>query len=716
MDKSVENNNSREEFHPFCCQNRNIQWNRLKVKYAVSDIDYAIGLARDRIAVLRKIPLDQVNFENILMALEYVEEELGKALSLLSHLDSVNSCDEITKVVSEILPKVSEFTTSIPLDFDLWERVNTYAKSREADRLSQTQKRLLKNTVDLFVDHGANLNPEAKTRLLEISSKLSQLCYKFGDNVLSARNDWEKFVSRDSLSGLPEPVVKSMAQDAEQSGKTGMCKISLEDNYVVACGKYLDDDDLRKEILIVYKNLCRDGKFSNLDIVNEILALKDEEARLLGNDSYSNFTLKHNMLKTKSAVDKFLAEIYEKVKSQFGLDAISLKSYAEDFYAKLNLKNELTPWNNAYLVHKKMQSELGEFNEEQLRPYFEISNVMSGLFKIVEELYGIKIAEKKTVFLESEDDKCPDNCLQVWDKDVKYYEVFEGDGKFIGGFFADLYPRKNKHSGAWCSDLITGGLDRDGNWTHPIGVICANVTKPSHGGASLLLHHEITTIFHEFGHLMHLMFGKVGYPSLNGYHVAMDFVELPSQLMENFCWERRSLDLFAKHHITGELIPSDLFDKLLKSRTFMESLSLMKQLEMAVMDLELHGNYSKYRPYKMLDDVLNDTLSKYMIKYSEKTNSILYRFCHIFSGGYASEYYSYMWSEVLDADAFTVFQSQGVINREVGNLFRSKILSVGDSVDPLESFRFFVHRDPDINPFLVRRGCLKFEINEKNEK
>ncbi|MDR2735919.1 MAG: M3 family metallopeptidase [Puniceicoccales bacterium] len=506
-----------------------------------------------------------------------------------------------------------------------------------------------------------------------------------------------------------------MASEADKAGRAGEYKISLDDSCVEVCSKYLDDDDLRKEILVAHRNLCRDGRFSNQAIVNRILALEDEKARLLGNDSYSNFVLKHNMLKTKADVDSFLAKVYEEAKPQFDKDLTALRLYAKNFYAKTNVDGELTPWNRAYLG-QKMKTDLYGFDREQLRPYFEINNVMNGLFKIVEELYGIKIIEKKTVALGSEAGEYFNGLVQVWDEDVKYYEIFESNGNFIGGFFADLYQRKNKHSGAWCSGLVCGGIHSDGKWHYPVGVICANVPKPTQGEPSLLLHSETEVIFHEFGHLMHLMFGKVDYPSLNGYHVAMDFVELPSQLMENFCWEPRSLALFAKHHISGELIPADLFNRLLASRSFMASLSLMGQLDLTVMDIELYGNYAKYNSCQTLDAVLEDVLGKYRIDYREKPPSIIYRFSHIFSGGYASEYYSYMWSEVLDADAFTLFKANGVIDRATGHLFRDKILSVGDSVDPLENFKFFVKREPDIRPFLMRRGCLQPDVDENKNK
>ncbi|MDR0351103.1 MAG: M3 family metallopeptidase [Puniceicoccales bacterium] len=711
-------NNSSDEFHPFCHEVRPIRWSRLNVESALRDVDYAIGLAQDRIAILRAMPLDQVSFENTIVAMEYINEELSQFSNFFGHLDAVANCDEITKAMPMILAKISKFTLSIPLDQELWKRVEACAKSKKINELSPTKKRLLKNVVDFFMDHGTNLDAKSKARLMKIDEELSQLCYEFGHNVLQARNAWEKFVTKDELLGLPESVMKSMAEDAEKAGRPGEYRVSLKDSYINIYAWYLSNEELRKEILMKARNLCRDDSFSNRDMARKILTLRDESSKLLGNDSHASFALKHNMLKTKADVDKFLAEVYENAKSQFNEDVFSLKDYAKEFYAHADPKGELTPWNVAYLYHKKMQHELDNFDKEQLRPYFEINHVMSGLFKIVEELYGIKIIEKKTAFLESKDDKCPMDCIEVWDKDVRYYEIFENNGDFIGGFFADLYPRKNKHSGAWCCDLIDGGLNSRGGWQHPVGVICANVTKPTQGEQSLLQHREVATIFHEFGHLMHLMFGNVEYPSINGYHVAIDFVELPSQLMENFCWERRSLDIFAKHHATGEPIPDDLFDKLLKSRTFMESLALMRQLELTVMDLELHGNYSKYHSSKSLDGDIDAVLSKYTIDYSEKPNNIMCQFSHIFSGGYASQYYSYMWSEVLDADAFTIFQHQDVVTREVGNLFRNKILSVGDSVDPLESFRNFAQRDPDIKPFLFRRGCLKSSIigKEKEKK
>jgi oligopeptidase A len=692
------------DYHPFLADEDQISWHRLLPKYVEPDIELAIELAQRNIDAIASLPLDGLTFKNTIVALENASNQLDMAWGYVGHLDSTCNSEELRTEFNKMLPRVAEFGANILLNDDLWVRIKTFADSEEAKNLDGIDRRLLNDVLDSFRDSGADLPRKQRERLKEIQIKASEKSQKFSENVLDSRNAWEKYVTDPTeLKGLPEITLNVLREDAKEHGHDGY-RISLIPTSSAKCMQYLENDKLREEIFRASLTIGRSEPFNNHKIMSEILKLRDETAKILGHKTYADLTLKRRMAKSGAAALQFVEDLHDRTGNFFEKDINALENFRTKFFncEKLRLK----PWEVAYLSEKLRQSKF-DFDEEELRPYFKLENVITGLFEIAERLYGIKFAEQPTFFSTDESAVTPEGAIPVWHKDVKYFKAFEENGDYIGGLYFDIHPRKSKHAGGWMNTLKGGYFDENSVWHHPVATICTNLTPSTEKTPSLLSHREVETLFHEFGHTLHHLFGKVKYESMNGTNVAWDFVELPSQIMENFCWDRRSLDIFARHFATGELMPEELFQKMTAARNHLSACNMMGQLSLAKLDLELHQKYKRYEK-KDIECQLERVLESYRMEFSENVPTVVLNFKHIFGGGYAAGYYSYKWAEVLDADAFNKFKEDGVLSRKVGQEFREKILSRGDSEEADVLYRDFMGRDPDIEPLFIRSELVNF--------
>jgi oligopeptidase A len=628
-------------------------------------------------------------FANTMEPLDRLGEHLDYAVGITRHLEAVATTPELRAAYNTVQPPVSQFYSSLPLNQELWRAVQSYAKTEEARQLSSTRQRFLEKTVDNFRRHGAELDPAGKQRISEIDVELAKLTMRFSENVLDSTNEFELVITDEKkLSGLPESAIAMARASAASKGLTdSSCRFTLQAPSYIALMTYLDDAEIRRQVYEAFASRAIEGKHDNRPIISRILELRRDKANLLGYRDFADLVLEDRMAHTGQRAQQFLLDLKQKTDNYFQKENNELREFAK--------KSELAPWDIAYYAEKQ-RAALYDFDEEALRPYFPLESVVYGMFEIVQRLYGIRVVEKPGV--------------PVWDPAVKYYEIHDdsrtSDATLVGAFYADWYPRETKRGGAWMDAFITGIAF--GNRFEPhAGLICGNLTPPVEGRPSLLTHREVQTIFHEFGHLLHHCFSQVEVRSLAGANVAWDFVELPSQIMENWCWEREALDLFAQHYKTGAHIPDDLFEKMRLARNFRAANTQMRQLGFGFVDLALHREFSPQSG----DDVLaysRKILQEFSPARLPEHYAMIASFTHLFASpvGYGAGYYSYKWAEVLDADAFTMFQTSGIFSRDIGSRFRQNILSRGDSQDPAELYRTFMGRDPDPNALLERSGLL----------
>ena len=627
-------------------------------------------------------------FANTMEPLDALTERMDYAVGIARHLEAVATTPALRAAYNAVQPPVSAFYSSLPLNDALWQAVQAYSKTEEARSLSGARRRFLDKTIDNFRRHGAELDAPGKARIAEIDVELSKLTIRFSENVLDSTNEFELVVTDESkLAGLPDSAIAMARASAASKGLNAPAwRFTLQAPSYIALMTYLDDRAIRRQVYEAYVNRALDEKHDNRPVIQRILELRCEKAHLLGYRDFADLVLEDRMAHDGERAQSFLADLKAKTDAYFQKENAELASFAGE--------DELAPWDIGYYAEKQ-RAALFDFDEEALRPYFPLESVVTGMFEIVERLYGIRVVEKPGV--------------PVWDPSVKYYQIHDesrpSNHTLIGAFYADWYPRENKRGGAWMDAFITGVAF--GNRLEPhAGLICGNLTPPVEDRPSLLTHREVQTIFHEFGHLLHHCLSQVEVRSLAGANVAWDFVELPSQIMENWCWEREALDLFARHYQTRQPIPRDLFDKMRNARNFRAANAQMRQLGFGFVDLALHREYSPEQ-----GDVLayaRGILQSFSPAKLPRHYGMIASFTHLFASpvGYGAGYYSYKWAEVLDADAFTMFQTRGIFSRDVGARFRENILSRGDSQDPAELYRTFMGRDPDPNALLERSGLL----------
>ena len=646
-------------------------------------------LLRDAQERLDRLAADKGNrtFENTLLALEAVTERLEHAMGIVGHLESVATYPELRAAYNAVQPRVSEFYSGIPLNENLWRQLKSYAETSEAAQLGGTRARFLKKTVDAFRRSGADLDAAGKARLTEINVGLAKLTTKFSENVLDATNAFELLIEDESrLAGLPPSAVAAARQSAEEKSAKGW-RFTLKEPSYVAVITYLDDAATREHVYRAFNTRASGGPFDNRPVIAKVLALRREKAQLLGYDNFADLVLEERMAKRGASARDFVRSLTKRTRAAFQKEAHEL----QDFRRALEGKDApgLQAWDLGYYAEKLRKTEY-EFDEEELRPYFPFESVLEGLFDLAGRLYGITVKQRTGV--------------PVWEPGVTYYSVHDEDGAWLGAFYADFFPRENKRGGAWMDSLITGAARKDDFRPH-LGVICGNLTPPVGEKPALLTHREVETLFHEFGHLLHHLLSRVEIRSLAGTNVPWDFVELPSQIMENWCWEREALDLFARHYQTSETLPEELFQKLKRTRNFRAGSAQMRQLGFGTVDLALHIDYSLESDGDVMSYAF-DLLRSFSPVKLPSDHAMMAGFSHLFADpvGYGAGYYSYKWSEVLDADAFTRFAKGGIFSPTVGHEFRDQILSKGDSEDPAKLFRSFMGRDPDAEALIRRLG------------
>ena len=651
-------------------------------RVAAADVQPAIAAlldqARARIEEIAAAPGERT-WTNTMGALDTATDPLDLAVAVVRHLEGVVTTPELRAAWNEAQPGISAFYSGIPLHAGLWAALNEYAATDEAKSLIGVRARFLTKTLDAFRRHGAALPPEDKKKLEELDVELAVTTNKFAQNVLDATAAFEYYIEDEAgLAGLPPSAVSAARAAAEAKGKPGW-RFSLQAPSYLAVMTYLDDGAVREKF---YRAYGRRAAEANSPLIVKILDLRRRKAELLGFPSFADFALVERMAKTGRAAQEFCLHLRGKTEPAFQRENAALESFAG---------RKLEPWDIAYYAEKQRAAEYA-FEEEDLRPYFPLERVLGGMFELVHRLYGISVVEGPRV--------------PVWHEEVRYYEIRDEDGSLLGGFYADWHPRDTKRGGAWMDAFLTGHW-RGAEWRPHAGLMCGNMTAPVDGRPALLTHREVETVFHEFGHLLHHCLCRIEVKSLAGTNVAWDFVELPSQIMENWCWERESLDLFARHYQTGETIPAELFAKMLSARTFRAANAQMRQLGFATTDLALHMDYREERNG---DPVLyaNRLLQPFAPAPFPEGYAMLAAFTHLFADptGYGAGYYSYKWAEVLDADAFTRFKKEGIFNPQTGRAFRAAILSRGDSEDPAELFREFMGRGPDSTALLARLGLL----------
>lgn len=553
-----------------------------------------------------------------------------------------------------------------------------------------------------FRESGADLSGEKKKRVAEIAAELSKLTQQYGEHVLDATNAWELMIEDEAkLAGLPESAKQAAAANARAKGlgseEVPVWRFTLQFPSMFPVLQYAHDDGLRQQVWQASVQVGAVGEYDNTELVWRILALRHEKAQILGQAHFADLTMTRRMAKSGENAMRFIEHLHERVESAFHEDYRQLAEYkASKVGEAIGL---LHPWEVAYWSERQRQ-ESYDLDDEELRPYFSVDGVMSGMFEIASRLFGIEIQPLETVYVDGEGAEVGDR-VEVWHPEVSFYKIHDQkSGLHLGSFYADWHPRESKRGGAWMNSLHVG---RDGE-PH-LGLIVGNMSPPVGGSSALLTHQEVETIFHEFGHLLHGLLSEVSIPSLAGTNVPRDFVELPSQLMENFCWARESLDLFARHHESGERIPEVLYQKMIAARNYQSASGFMRQLSFAKLDLELHMRLDRWLGGD-LDQVDREILASYRPTLAVDAPSMLRRFGHLFSSptGYAAGYYSYKWSELLDADAFTRFQKEGVLNPVTGASFRKEILSKGNSAPVDELYHHFMGRPPELEALLVRSG------------
>ena len=627
------------------------------------------------------------SFENTVEALERSGEQVSQISSIFFNLNSAETNDEIQKIAREISPLLSDYSNDIMLDEKLFSRIKKVYEKKGSLILSPEEKTLLEKTYKGFVRNGANLTEEEKQQVREIDKELSQLSLEFGEHVLKETNGFHMEITREEdLAGLPDHVVEAAAQTAKEMGKEGSWIFTLHFPSYIPFVTYSDKRELRKKMFLAYGSRAFKGdENDNREIILKKVRLRQKRAKLLGYKSHADFVLEERMAESPGKVMDFLDNLLKHAKPIAEKELNELREYAKSIGGAENLER----WDIAY-YSEKLKKEKYSIDDEMLKPYFKLENVVEGAFQIAHRLYGIQFKPLKGV--------------EVYHPDVKVYEVLDELNQHLAVFYADFFPRPGKRNGAWMTSF-RGQKKVNGKDVRPHVSIVCNFTKPTPSKPSLLTFNEVTTLFHEFGHALHGILADGKYESLSGTHVYWDFVELPSQVMENWVYEKESLDLFARHYETGEAIPAELVQKIKASANFMEAYQTLRQVGLAKLDMGWHiPKASQVEDVAAYERELQKGLD--LLPKVEETNTSC-SFSHIFQGGYSSGYYSYKWAEVLDADAFEFFQEKGIFNKDTAQLFKKHVLSAGGSEHPMELYKRFRGKEPSPEALLRRTGMLK---------
>ncbi len=656
----------------------------ITVEHFLPAIETAIKNAKAEIDALIA-SAEAPTFANTIAALDFSGEEVGRTAEIFFNLNSAETNDDIQALAREISPMLTEYGNDILLNTELFARVERVWENREAEKLDAEQQRLLEKTYKAFVRNGARLNAEQKLALREIDKKLSTTSLQFGENVLAETNAYELHIDDETeLDGLPDFAKEAAAEEAATRNKTGWV-FTLDAPSYMPFMTYAKNRALREILAKAYGSRAFKGnEHDNQEIVKQIATLRQLRAELLGYKTHAAFVLEERMAQTPARVHQFLEELFTYAKPAAEQDLATLKAFALE---KDGLK-EFKQWDFTFYA-EQLKKEKYSIDDELLKPFFKLENVVDGVFKVAKKLYGLR-------FL-------PRTDIQKYHKDVTTYEVLDRDGSLLAVFYADFFPRKGKRNGAWMTSYRSQKKLNGENIRPHISIVC-NFTKPTASTPSLLTFNEVTTLFHEFGHALHGMLANTTYPSLSGTSVFWDFVELPSQFLENYCYQKEALDLFAVHYKTGEKVPADLIEKLKASATFLEGYATLRQLSFGMLDLAWHDGYKDDgRSVKEFEDA---AILKTQLFEPIKTSNISCALSHIFQGGYSAGYYSYKWAEVLDADAFELFAEKGIFDAETALKFR-KVLSSGGTIQPMDLYKEFRGQEPDVKALLRRAGLLE---------
>ena len=624
---------------------------------------------------------NEPTFENTTVALDFSGEKLNRITSIFFNLNSAETNDEIQKIAQEVSPLLSEFGNDITLNTALFARVKAVFNVKETLDLSPEQTMLLDKQYKSFARNGANLNEEDKSKLREIDAKLSTLSLKFGENVLAETNAFELHITNENdLAGLPE----SEKEAAKSKDKEGWV-FTLDYPSYIPFLTYIDNRELRKKMAIAAgKKGFQDNSFNNEGVVLEIVNLRHQRANLLSYKTHAHFVLEERMAETPENVIDFSNNLLEKAKPAAIKEFNNLEAYAK----KLDGIDQLQKWDGAY-YSEKLKKELFDLDQEILKPYFKLENVIGGVFEIANRLFDLQFEEVSNI------DK--------YHEDVKTFNVTDTKGNFVAVFYADFHPRKGKRNGAWMTSYKSQQIKNNINERPHVSIVC-NFTKPTETKPSLLTFNEVTTLFHEFGHALHGMLANTTYNSLSGTSVSWDFVELPSQVLENWCFEKEALELFAKHYETGEVIPMNYVEKIKESASFHEGMQTLRQLSFGLLDMQWHGqDPTEISSVKVFE---NGAFADTKLYPDVAENVMSTAFSHIFQGGYSAGYYSYKWAEVLDADAFEYFLEEGIFNKEVATKFKENVLSKGGTEKPMELYKRFRGKEPKPDALLKRAGLI----------
>ena len=627
------------------------------------------------------------SFENVIEALDRSGKHLGIVSSIFFNLNAAETNPELQQLAREISPLLTQHSNDILLDQKLFQKVASVYESKDGMSLNAEQKTLLDKTYKSFVRNGAKLNETDGEILRKIDQELAQLSLKFGENVLEETNKFVHFVSEeDEIDGLPEGIKEAAAQIAEEKGQAGKWAFTLDYPSYIPAMTYAKNRELRETLFKAYNTKCAKGDdLDNQEIIKNILTLKEKRAKLLGYETHASFILSERMAKSPEEVISFLESLLEKARPKASQELEELTAFA----SKLDGINKLEKWDFAY-YSELLKKEKYAIDDELLRPYFQLEKVISGVFQTAQKLYGLEFTQNRDI--------------PVYHPDVLAYEVKDRAGNHLAVFYADYFPRPGKRNGAWMTSY-RGQSVIDGVQNRPHVSIVCNFTKPTKTKPSLLTFNEVTTLFHEFGHALHGMLANTTYESLSGTSVYWDFVELPSQIFENWCYEKECLDLFAEHYETGEKIPADLIEKIKKAANFQQGYQTVRQISFGLLDMAYHSHKAEE-----IEDIAafeKDTMKRTDLLPSVPGTLMSTSFSHIFQGGYSAGYYSYKWAEVLDADAFELFLEKGVFDQETAASFQKNILAAGGSEHPSVLYKRFRGREPKQEALLKRSGLIE---------
>ena len=628
----------------------------------------------------------EFTWDNLIQPIDEMDEKFSRAWSPVSHLNSVKNSPELREAYEACLPLLSEYSTWVGQHKPLYQAYKQLKDSKHYENLSKAQKKVIDNALRDFELSGIGLSEDKQKRYGEIVAKLSELSSQYSNNVLDATMGWSKLISNvEDLAGMPESALTAAKEQAKAKDQEGWL-LTLDIPSYLPVMTYCDNRDLRFELYQAYNTRASDqgpdaGKWDNTEIIKQILSLRAELAQLLGFTTYADKSLATKMAETTTQVTEFLNDLARKAKPQGEKELADLKRYAYEYFGASDIK----PWDIAYYSEKQKQH-LYTINDEELRPYFPEQRVVNGLFAVVQRIFGITAKQRHDV--------------EVWAPEVKFYDLYDATGELKGSFYLDLYAREHKRGGAWMDDCIGRMRFADGHIQKPVAYLTCNFNRPIGDKPALFTHNEVTTLFHEFGHGLHHMLTEIDVSSVAGINgVPWDAVELPSQFLENWCWQPEALEFISGHYQTGEPLPQQMLEKMLDAKNFQAALFILRQLEFGLFDFKLHSDKTSD-----ILETLKQVRQQVAVVPTVDWGRFPHAFSHIFAGGYAAGYYSYLWAEVLSADAFSRFEEEGIFNENTGNAFLDNILSQGGSDEPMTLFKNFRGREPQLEALLRHYG------------